>query len=156
MFKQKVSIINYSLGPCASGNNFVVPSIFNELLLDIDDDGVITRCSDVNYLFHQMHLDKLNPISLQYYVDQLRAPSGPNYFANFTDEQIFATIKSRYCNTFSDVKRYLDNCMAETDQAKEYKRQLDEQVKEMRLNSKKKKWLDDWFEKLKNRATDSE
>lgn len=156
MFKQKSSIINYLLGPCASGVNFVVPSIFSDLLVDIDDEGTITRCSDVNYLFHQMHLDKLNPTSLQYYIDKLRAPSGPDYFANFTDEQIFATIKSRYCNTFSDVKRYLDNCMAETEQAKEYKKQLDDQVKEMRLNSKKKKWLDDWIEKLKNRATDSE
>ncbi len=156
MFKTKESIINISTGPCASGVNFVVPSIFSELLVDIDDEGCITRFSDVNFLFHQLHLDKLNPTSLQYYIDQLRAPSGPNYFSNFTDEQIFATIKSRYCNTFSDVKRYLDNCMAETDQAKEYKRKLDEQVKEMRLNSKKKKWLDEWFDKLKNRANDSE
>ena len=72
------------------------------------------------------------------------------------DKLSYNLSEETFNNTFSDVKRYLDNCMAETDQAKEYKRQLDEQVKEMRLNSKKKKWLDDWFDKLKNRANDSE
>ena len=81
MFKTKESIICSSLGPCASGVNYVVPTIFSELLVDIDDEGTITRCSDVNFLFHQMHLDKLNPTSLQYYIDKLRQPSGPDYFA---------------------------------------------------------------------------
>lgn len=141
MFKHHTSIRVVDNGLCQSTPIFPESSIFSDLLCN---DG--ERRSDVYYLFHQKHLDKLNPTSLQYYLDKLKQPYPNNPFDGFSDEQLISCIKSRRCNTFSDMKRYLDNCVADTEDARNWREEF---VKNIETKNEKKsaiekfkKWID--------------
>lgn len=141
MFKRKTSIRLVNNGLCSSTPIFAEDNIFTDLL---NSDG--ERRSDVYYLFHQKHLDKLNPTSLQYYLDKLREPYPTNPFEGFSDDELMAVIKSRRCNTFSDMKRYLDNCVAQTERAREFREDFVERAKrDSEIKSAKNKfksWID--------------
>ena len=151
MFKRKTSIRLVKNGLCCSTPIFAQDNIFTELL---NSDG--ERRSDVYYLFHQKHLDKLNPTSLQYYLDKLREPYPSNPFQGFSDDELMAVIKSRRCNTFSDMKRYLDNCVAQTERAREFREDFIARAKkDSEVKSAKEKFKS-WIDSLGLSSKDSE
>ena len=66
-------------------------------------DGVIFRHTDVGILFNQQRLNKLNPMAIQKFVDNIRAAK-PDIKA--PDNVLRKVVKSRYIQSMADLNNY--------------------------------------------------
>lgn len=74
-----------------------------------DDDGVIHYVSDVNLLMNAERLR--NQIGEESYLSLIRGiqPKKSPYDGNYTDEQLFTAIKSRFIQTPSEVLSWIES-----------------------------------------------
>lgn len=74
-----------------------------------DDDGVIHYVSDVNLLMNAERLR--NQIGEESYLSLIRGiqPKKSPYDNNYTDEQLFTAIKSRFIQTPSEVLSWIES-----------------------------------------------
>lgn len=74
-----------------------------------DDDGVIHYVSDVNLLMNAERLR--NQIGEEPYLNLIRGiqPKKSPYDGNYTDEQLFTAIKSRFIQTPSEVLAWIES-----------------------------------------------
>ena len=74
-----------------------------------DDDGVIHYVSDVNLLMNAERLR--NQIGEEPYLNLIRGiqPKKSPYDDNYTDEQLFTAIKSRFIQTPSEVLAWIES-----------------------------------------------
>lgn len=74
-----------------------------------DDDGVIRYVSDVNLLMNAERLR--NQIGEESYLSLIRGiqPKKSPYDNDYTDEQLFTAIKSRFIQTPSEVLAWIDS-----------------------------------------------
>lgn len=74
-----------------------------------DDDGVIHYVSDVNLLMNAERLR--NQIGEESYLSLIRGiqPKKSPYDGNYTDEQLFTAIKSRFIQTPSEVLAWIES-----------------------------------------------
>ncbi len=74
-----------------------------------DDDGVIHYVSDVNLLMNAERLR--NQIGEESYLSLIRGiqPKKSPYDNNYTDEQLFTAIKSRFVQTPSEVLAWIES-----------------------------------------------
>ena len=74
-----------------------------------DDDGVIHYVSDVNLLMNAERLR--NQIGEESYLSLIRGirPKKSPYDDNYTDEQLFTAIKSRFIQTPSEVLAWIES-----------------------------------------------
>lgn len=74
-----------------------------------DDDGVIHYVSDVNLLMNAERL--LNQLGEESYLSLIRGihPKKSPYDGNYTDEQLFTAIKSRFIQTPSEVLAWIES-----------------------------------------------
>lgn len=74
-----------------------------------DDDGVIHYVSDVNLLMNAERLR--NQIGEESYLSLIRGiqPKKSPYDDNYTDEQLFTAIKSRFIQTPSEVLTWIES-----------------------------------------------
>lgn len=66
-------------------------------------DGVVFRHTDIGILFNQQRLNKLNPMSIQKFVDNIRAAK-PDIKA--PDNVLRKVVKSRYIQSMADLNNY--------------------------------------------------
>lgn len=74
-----------------------------------DDDGVVRYVSDVNLLMNAERLR--NQIGEESYLSLIRGiqPKKSPYDDNYTDEQLFTAIKSRFVQTPSEVLAWIES-----------------------------------------------
>lgn len=74
-----------------------------------DDDGVLHYVSDVNLLMNAERLR--NQIGEESYLSLIRGiqPKKSPYDGNYTDEQLFTAIKSRFIQTPSEVLSWIES-----------------------------------------------
>ncbi|UPW41797.1 hypothetical protein [Peromfec virus RodF7_7] len=66
-------------------------------------DGVLYRHTDVGIIFNQERLKKLNPMALDTFVQNLKKQS-PN--PDVSDDVLKKVVKSRYCQSITDIQNY--------------------------------------------------
>lgn len=95
-------------------NKAVQPPSYDELIYV---DGV--RTSDIGLILHQKELGELSDPELIEIMQKMAKPDVKgSAFSGWSDDQLLTLCKSRRCNTFHDMKEYMDWLSSSSEQAK--------------------------------------
>ena len=105
-------------------SEFVRPRPIDDLRIQVEANGSIRYVSDTTLLLNEKRIiEDIGEDAYKMFVRSLRdAPSSPYRSGNFTDEQLFTQIKSKYCQSPSEVREWVRDMLDEM-------RDLEESVK---------------------------
>lgn len=77
------------------------------------------RRSDIGLILHQKELGQLQDSELIEIMQQMTKPNSKgSAFSGWSDDQLLSLCKSRRCNTFHDMKEYIDWLSSSSEKAK--------------------------------------
>lgn len=96
-------------------SEFVVKRPIDDLRFQLEEDGSIRYVSDTTLLLNEKRIiEDIGEDAYKMFIRSLRdAPSSPYRSGNFTDEQLFTQIKSRYCQSPSEVREWVRDMLDE-------------------------------------------
>lgn len=96
-------------------SEFVVKRPIDDLRFQVEENGSIRYVSDTTLLLNEKRIiEDIGEDAYKMFIRSLRdAPSSPYKSGNFTDEQLFTQIKSKYCQSPSEVREWVRDMLDE-------------------------------------------
>lgn len=96
-------------------SEFVKSRPIDDLRFQVEEDGSIRYVSDTTLLLNEKRIiEDIGEDAYKMFIRSLRdAPSSPYRSGNFTDEQLFTQIKSKYCQSPSEVREWVRSMLDE-------------------------------------------
>lgn len=96
-------------------SEFVKVRPIDDLRFQIEENGSIRYVSDTTLLLNEKRIiEDIGEDAYKMFIRSLRdAPSSPYRDGNFTDEQLFTQIKSKYCQSPSEVREWVRDMLDE-------------------------------------------
>lgn len=96
-------------------SEFVKVRPIDDLRFQTEENGSIRFVSDTTLLLNEKRIiEDIGEDAYKMFVRSLRdAPSSPYRNGNFTDEQLFTQIKSKYCQSPSEVREWVRDMLDE-------------------------------------------
>ena len=96
-------------------SEFVVKRPIDDLRFQLEENGSIRYVSDTTLLLNEKRIiEDIGEDAYKMFIRSLRdAPSSPYRSGNFTDEQLFTQIKSKYCQSPSEVREWVRDMLDE-------------------------------------------
>lgn len=90
-------------------SEFVKARPIDDLRFQVEEDGSIRYVSDTTLLLNEKRIiEDIGEDAYKMFIRSLRdAPSSPYRSGNFTDDQLFTQIKSKYCQSPSEVREWV-------------------------------------------------
>lgn len=90
-------------------SEFVNARPIDDLRFQVEENGSIRYVSDTTLLLNEKRIiEDIGEDAYKMFVRSLRdAPSSPYRSGNFTDDQLFTQIKSKYCQSPSEVREWV-------------------------------------------------
>lgn len=88
---------------------------YHEIVEVSDKESVTFITTDISLLFNQQRLMQASPLALDRLVNNLKSVR-PDSLKGFTDEQLAASVKSRYIQSAADMQEYMRSVMMNTDE----------------------------------------
>lgn len=90
-------------------SEFVKARPIDDLRFQIEGNGSIRYVSDTTLLLNEKRIiEDIGEDAYKMFIRSLRdAPSSPYRSGNFTDDQLFTQIKSKYCQSPSEVREWV-------------------------------------------------
>lgn len=90
-------------------SEFVQGRPIDDLRFQTEENGSIRYVSDTTLLLNEKRIiEDIGEDAYKMFIRSLRdAPSSPYRSGNFTDEQLFTQIKSKYCQSPSEVREWV-------------------------------------------------
>ena len=96
------------------------PSVYDEVLYDEDLDGSLIQCDITQILLNQEKFRRLlGDMNVQNILSQMH-PTQSTYMDGMTDEQRFACVISRHCQTMSERQAVLQQLAGEKSELTKY------------------------------------
>lgn len=96
-------------------SEFVKVRPIDDLRFQVEENGSIRYVSDTTLLLNEKRIiEDIGEDAYKMFIRSLRdAPSSPYRDGNFTDEQLFTQIKSKYCQSPSEVREWVRDMLDE-------------------------------------------
>lgn len=96
-------------------SEFVKSRSIDDLRFQVEENGSIRYVSDTTLLLNEKRIiEDIGEDAYKMFIRSLRdAPSSPYRSGNFTDEQLFTQIKSKYCQSPSEVREWVRTMLDE-------------------------------------------
>lgn len=96
-------------------SEFVKVRPIDDLRFQAEEDGSIRYVSDTTLLLNEKRIIRdIGEDAYKMFIRSLRdAPSSPYRSGNFTDDQLFTQIKSKYCQSPSEVREWVRDMLDE-------------------------------------------
>ena len=96
-------------------SEFVVKRPIDDLRFQVEENGSVRYVSDTTLLLNEKRIiEDIGEDAYKMFIRSLRdAPSSPYRGGNFTDEQLFTQIKSKYCQSPSEVREWVRDMLDE-------------------------------------------
>lgn len=96
-------------------SEFVKVRPIDDLRFQVEENGSIRYVSDTTLLLNEKRIiEDIGEDAYKMFIRSLRdAPSSPYKSGNFTDEQLFTQIKSKYCQSPSEVREWVRDMLDE-------------------------------------------
>lgn len=96
-------------------SEFVKARPIDDLRFQMEENGSIRYVSDTTLLLNEKRIiEDIGEDAYKMFIRSLRdAPSSPYRSGNFTDDQLFTQIKSKYCQSPSEVREWVRNMLDE-------------------------------------------
>lgn len=96
-------------------SEFVKARPIDDLRFQEEEDGSIRYVSDTTLLLNEKRIiEDIGEDAYKMFIRSLRdAPSSPYRSGNFTDDQLFTQIKSKYCQSPSEVREWVRDMLDE-------------------------------------------
>lgn len=96
-------------------SEFVKARPIDDLRFQEEENGSIRYVSDTTLLLNEKRIiEDIGEDAYKMFIRSLRdAPSSPYRSGNFTDEQLFTQIKSKYCQSPSEVREWVRSMLDE-------------------------------------------
>lgn len=96
-------------------SEFVKVRPIDDLRFQVEENGSIRYISDTTLLLNEKRIiEDIGEDAYKMFIRSLRdAPSSPYRDGNFTDEQLFTQIKSKYCQSPSEVREWVRDMLDE-------------------------------------------
>lgn len=96
-------------------SEFVKARSIDDLRFQVEEDGSIRYVSDTTLLLNEKRIiEDIGEDAYKMFIRSLRdAPSSPYRSGNFTDDQLFTQIKSKYCQSPSEVREWVREMLDE-------------------------------------------
>lgn len=96
-------------------SEFVKVRPIDDLRFQVEENGSIRYVSDTTLLLNEKRIiEDIGEDAYKMFIRSLRdAPSSPYRSGNFTDEQLFTQIKSKYCQSPSEVREWVRDMLDE-------------------------------------------
>ena len=90
-------------------SEFVKARSIDDLRFQVEENGSIRYVSDTTLLLNEKRIiEDIGEDAYKMFIRSLRdAPSSPYRSGNFTDDQLFTQIKSKYCQSPSEVREWV-------------------------------------------------
>lgn len=88
---------------------------YHETVEFSEKESVTFITTDISLLFNQQRLMQVSPLALDRLVNNLKSVR-PDSLKGFTDEQLAASVKSRYIQSAADMQEYMRSVMMNTDE----------------------------------------
>lgn len=123
-------------------SEFVKVRPIDDLRFQVEENGSIRYVSDTTLLLNEKRIiEDIGEDAYKMFVRSLRdAPSSPYRNGNFTDEQLFTQIKSKYCQSPSEVREWVRDMLDEIQGIEDFaKSELErEQLERLKQSSEQK------------------
>lgn len=120
-------------------SEFVKVRPIDDLRFQVEDDGSIRYVSDTTLLLNEKRIiEDIGEDAYKMFIRSLRdAPSSPYKSGNFTDDQLFTQIKSKYCQSPSEVREWVRDMLDEMQGIEDFaKSELErEQLEQLKQSS---------------------
>ena len=121
-------------------SEFVKVRPIDDLRFQVEEDGSIRYVSDTTLLLNEKRIiEDIGEDAYKMFIRSLRdAPSSPYKSGNFTDDQLFTQIKSKYCQSPSEVREWVRDMLDEMQGIEDFtKSELErEQLEQLKQSSK--------------------
>lgn len=119
-------------------SEFVKARPIDDLRFQIEENGSIRYVSDTTLLLNEKRIiEDLGEDAYKMFIRSLRdAPSSPYRSGNFTDDQLFTQIKSKYCQSPSEVREWVRMMLDEI-------QDIEQSVKDAIIEKQNEKPVDD-------------
>lgn len=96
-------------------SEFVKVRPIDDLRFQVEENGSVRYVSDTTLLLNEQRIIKdIGEDAYKMFIRSLRdAPSSPYRSGNFTDDQLFTQIKSKYCQSPSEVREWVRDMLDE-------------------------------------------
>lgn len=96
-------------------SEFVKARPIDDLRFQTEENGSIRYVSDTTLLLNEKRIiEDIGEDAYKMFIRSLRdAPSSPYRSGNFTDDQLFTQIKSKYCQSPSEVREWVRTMLDE-------------------------------------------
>lgn len=96
-------------------SEFVKARPIDDLRFQVEENGSIRYVSDTTLLLNERRIiEDIGEDAYKMFIRSLRdAPSSPYRNGNFTDDQLFTQIKSKYCQSPSEVREWVRDMLDE-------------------------------------------
>lgn len=96
-------------------SEFVIARPIDDLRFQVEENGSIRYVSDTTLLLNEKRIiEDIGEDAYKMFIRSLRdAPSSPYRSGNFTDDQLFTQIKSKYCQSPSEVREWVRSMLDE-------------------------------------------
>ena len=96
-------------------SEFVKVRPIDDLRFQVEENGSIRYVSDTTLLLNEKRIiEDIGEDAYKMFIRSLRdAPSSPYKSGNFTDDQLFTQIKSKYCQSPSEVREWVRDMLDE-------------------------------------------
>ena len=96
-------------------SEFVKVRPIDDLRFQVEENGSVRYVSDTTLLLNEKRIiEDIGEDAYKMFIRSLRdAPSSPYRNGNFTDEQLFTQIKSKYCQSPSEVREWVRDMLDE-------------------------------------------
>lgn len=96
-------------------SEFVKARSIDDLRFQVEEDGSIRYVSDTTLLLNEKRIiEDIGEDAYKMFIRSLRdAPLSPYRSGNFTDDQLFTQIKSKYCQSPSEVRAWVREMLDE-------------------------------------------
>lgn len=96
-------------------SEFVQARSIDDLRFQVEEDGSIRYVSDTTLLLNEKRIiEDIGEDAYKMFIRSLRdAPLSPYRSGNFTDDQLFTQIKSKYCQSPSEVRAWVREMLDE-------------------------------------------
>lgn len=113
-------IENDSRPQLVEGNPCYQPSVYDQVMYDEDLDGSLIQCDMTQILLNQEKYRRLlGDMNVQDILAQMH-PTQSTYMDGMTDEQRFACVISRHCQTISERQAVLQQLASEKSELTKY------------------------------------
>ena len=96
-------------------SEFVKARLIDDLRFQVEENGSIRYVSDTTLLLNEKRIiEDIGEDAYKMFIRSLRdAPTSPYRSGNFTDDQLFTQIKSKYCQSPSEVREWVRTMLDE-------------------------------------------